>query len=391
MNPLDSTISANTPYKILRLYLKGASVEVPHMANLPQQAMSPQVGVDMQTEATPAGPGALECVLRVSLHARLEGQNVFMIEVSEAGVFELDLTDLQEAHRFVRQVAPSVLFPFARKDLANLAVSAGFQPVLLDHVDFDTLLTQVIKSQRRTRVSAPMRVDVIAAKPPTPALAEPVAEVPPAPQEVPEEIEVELTPENPAAPWSDTLPSTFGPETEPMVMQTPVELVVHAKKSGGKRNAIIMALLGMTSLGAMLAWMTLHSNTVQVPPVAAVIAPKLAPPPAPVPPPAAAPVAILPPETQTALATSQARLSEQPSSWFTLDLGVVSADTPTTELTPKVTDRPLFVRTTKNGGVRVLYGVFPTKASAESARTQLQKSEGMKGHQAATVVTIGSL
>ena len=165
MNLLDATPPPDTPYKIARLYLKGASVEVPHMANLPSVAIAPEIGVDMQTEATPAWPGALECVLRISLHARLQGKDVFMVEVSEAAVFELDLSNVEDAHRFVRKIAPSVLFPFARKDLANLTVAAGFQPVLLDHVDFDSMLTKVMQAQRITRAPAPMRLDVIAAKP----------------------------------------------------------------------------------------------------------------------------------------------------------------------------------------------------------------------------------
>ena len=176
-----TSVPASTPYKILRIYLKGASVEVPHMAELPKQAISPEVGLDMQTLAEPAWPGAMECVLRISLHARLAGRNVFLIEVSVAGIFELELPDMAEAHRFVRQVAPAILFPFARKDLANMAVSAGFQPVLLDHVDFDSMLNQVIKSQQVARSSpAPIRVDVIAAKPlaaakPETAIAAPAA------------------------------------------------------------------------------------------------------------------------------------------------------------------------------------------------------------------------
>ena len=177
-----TSVPASTPYKILRIYLKGASVEVPHMAELPKQAISPEVGLDMQTLAEPAWPGAMECVLRISLHARLAGRNVFLIEVSVAGIFELELPDMAEAHRFVRQVAPAILFPFARKDLANMAVSAGFQPVLLDHVDFDSMLNQVIQSQQVARSSpAPMRVDVIAAKPlaaakPETAIAAPAAD-----------------------------------------------------------------------------------------------------------------------------------------------------------------------------------------------------------------------
>lgn len=392
MNPLDSISSANTPYKIRRLYLKGASVEVPHMANLPQQAMSPQVGVDMQTEATPAGPGALECVLRISLHAKLEGRNVFMIEVSEAGVFELDLSNMEDAHRFVRQIAPSVLFPFARKDLASLAVSAGFQPVLLDHVDFDALLAQVIKSQRRTRVSAPMRVDVIAAKPTATTAPPPIIEAQ-------TEQEESVIQEDPASDWHDTLPA-------PMAVEMPTALTDPTIQSDQKKNKslrmIITALLGLASFGAMVVWRTEPNvTTVPRPSNTTVPQPEVetrtpAPPasttPATLPIPAVtSPATVIPKQTQTALATSRARLAEQPKTWFTLDLGVVPAGTPLTKLTPLLPDRPLFILTNKDGNLRVLSGVFPSKVAAELMRNQLQQSASLQGHQAATVVSIGSL
>jgi preprotein translocase subunit SecB len=379
MNLLNSTPGTTTQYKIARLYLKSASVEVPHMANLPQQAMSPQVGVDMQTEATPVKPGVLECVLRVSLHARLEGRNVFMLEVSEAGWFELNISNMEEAHHFVRQIAPSVLFPFARKDLANLAVSAGFQPVLLDHVDFNTLLTQVIKSQRHTRVSAPMRVDVIAAKPTIPSA--PI-------------LETEAQ-EDEDSDWHDTMPSTYDPEPVAEPKTEPVQ------KKRNRVRGFVLGLLGLASLGAMLAWWMEPDATARKKlPITAVQQPSVLTLPPALPASAISPISAaatvsaalpasaqqpatkVPEKTQTALAISQARLAEQPATWFTLDLGTVPATAELEGLTPELPDRPLFV-VTKGEELRMLYGVFPSQAAAELVRKQLP--------QAATVVSIGSL
>lgn len=369
MNPLHPTPS--TPYKILRIYLKGASVEVPHMADLPQQAISPDVGVDLQTEAAPAWPGALECVLRISLHARLKNQTVFLIEVSEAGVFELDLTNMEEAHRFVRQVAPSVLFPFARKDLASLAVAAGFQPVLLDHVDFDVMLTQVIKSQRLTHAPAPMRVDVIAAKPTLLAAPFPAQE--------------EIAQDDHGSDWLDTTPSSLTPAPQPSV---PAPGTEPGKKRRTSLRVIAPALLGMALLAAVLAWW-LEPQAVK-PTVAAAPERKAVAPPA-SPAPALPPVIVVPQETQLAIETSRARLADQPTAWFTLDMGSVPVSTPLASLKTLPPDRPLFVLAAKADTLRVLYGVFPSQAAAELVRNQLQRPELTQGNQAATVVTIGSL
>ena len=390
MNLPSSTNNANTPYKILRVYLKGATVEVPHMADLPRQGISPDIGVDMQTHAAPAWPGALECVLRISLHARLAGQDVFMIEVSEAGVFELDLSNMEDAHRFVRQIAPTVLFPFARKDLASLAVSAGFQPVLLDHVDFDAMLTQVIKSQRLTREPAPMRVDVIAGKPGMPVV--------PAPAPAQEEVDAQELPVSDASlesVWQATAPSALAPAPQwsrpaPGIEAGGIEPGKPRKKG---LQAIALALLGTASLAAMLAWWLEPGARSVPPPVATAPVPELVAPAAPLAPPASdlAPVIVVPQETQVAIETSRARLADQPAAWFTLDMGSVPVSTPLASLQPLPPERPLFVLAAQADTLRVLYGVFPSQAAAERVRNQLQRSEAMQGQQLATVVAIGSL
>lgn len=405
----------NTPYKIVRIYLKGASSEVPDMASVPRQAISPHVGVDMQTLAAPAWPGALECVLRISLHARLEGKTVFMIEVSVAGVFELDVGDMEEAHRFVRKIAPSVLFPFARKDLASLAVAAGFQPVLLDHIDFDTMLAQVMKSQRLTRSAAPMRLDVIAAKP----VAHPAPPTPPSPAKPPSPPPP--SPPPPAAvpaalDWSDTQPAPLpiplpapanrspakavkagaAEERELPLMATSRPPVPDTASQAGTKPKLrnkALALVCIAGVGAMIAWwmqpkpagmneMAVASNAPgrAKAPVAAVSSQAAAPTPV-IPAAPTAPVASA--ETLRAIDASKERLADQPANWFTLDLGLGPVDTPLASWYPAAADRPMFVKAAKDGSIRLLYGVFPSKAAAEQVKGELTRP--------ATVVTIGSL
>ena len=409
--PADNT--ANAQYRILRIYLKGASTEVPDMANVPRQAISPNVGVDMQTLANPAGPGALECVLRIALNARLEGKTIFLVEVSVAGVFELDISNMEDAQRFVRKIAPSVLFPFARRDLASLTVAAGFQPVLLDHIDFDAMLAQVITAQRLTRqpTPMPMRLDVIAAKPavaPEPAGLTPIIKAAPAPIVAPAPMvtphtPVKPIPEQPTTKWSDTQPSLSDELPEPRLPKTleagkapmpagDTPLQVSPKQRARK---VALAVLGLATLGATVAWLTqrepVASVSVKTSPAPSPVAQKL---------PGTAtlvlPVVIQPakppPETEQAITASRARLADQPAAWFTLDMGSAPLATPLANLFPVVAplpDRPVFVLAGKDDSLRLLYGVFPSQAAAELVRDQLQQSEQMKGRQAGSVVPIG--
>lgn len=405
---------AKAEYKIVRIYLKGASSEVPDMANVPRQAISPHVGVDMQTLANPAGPGALECVLRIALHARLDGKTIFLVEVSEAGVFEVDIGNMEDAQRFVRKIAPSVLFPFARKDLASLTVAAGFQPVLLDHIDFDSMLTQVITSQRLTRkpTPMPMRLDVIAAKP----VVTPVKIVKPAVPAL-----------NAAPDWSDTQPSVppelrrkpvahaeAGAGRVPMPVPTgglssapaPVHKAVRpagAEKPKRSATRAAMALLGVATLGATLAWwvdrkpapiVASATPEVEAPMHAASASPAVATGSATIASPVLAQAAKTPPETERVMQISRTRLADQPAAWFTLDMGLSPVTAPLATLLPALEplpDRPVFVLADKDDSMRVLYGVFPSKAAAERVQSQLKQLGPMKGRQTGTVVPIGPL
>lgn len=127
-------------HSVVRIYVKNVSVEVPNMARLPKYAVRPDITVDLQINAQPAWENHLECSLGISLHARLNGVTIFLMEIVQCGLFLMHDTDPQLLHSFVRETAQSVLFPYARKHLANLAVDAGFQPVILDPIDFGLLL-----------------------------------------------------------------------------------------------------------------------------------------------------------------------------------------------------------------------------------------------------------
>lgn len=420
--PPAGSATAKVQYSIVRIYLKGASSEVPNMASVPRQAISPQVGVDMQTTANPAGAGMLECVLRIALHARLEGKTIFLVEVSVAGVFELDISNMEDAQRFVRKIAPSVLFPFARRDLASLSVAAGFQPVLLDHIDFDAMLEQVIASQRLTRqpTPTPMRLDVIAArKVATPAAVSGLvakATLIPTPNSTTAATTTEPARDGARNEWHETQPSVLSswsaaaeiqmlPETfssSPAVTKTlPMAgngSARHARPKRRSRNAALV-VLAVATLGASLAWLTQREPAIGlvVVPQPPTVQPQTSPPTAGVVQAAAPAPAVqllkMPSETKHAIVSSRARLTDQRADWYTLDMGTALAIAPSGGVLPVpllLQDRPVFVLADKDDSLRLLYGVFPTKEAAERVRSQLLLTETIKAKSAAAITPIGS-
>ena len=411
----ESTASVKAQYKILRIYLKGSSTEVPDMVNVPRQAISPHVGIDMQTLANPAGPGALECELRIALHARLDGITIFKVEVSVAGVFELDISNMEDAQRFVRKIAPSVLFPFARRDLASLTVAAGFQPVLLDHVDFDAMLEQVIRSHRLTRKSMTMQLDTIAAKPPTSPILPASATLAQVTQEVHPLITAASEWPKTQLPHAPTIQQdslarlrrtsisavVSGLPAQPVALQTGTIVPLATRFTPNRRamTQMFLALLGITTLvGGTAAWWTGRKPAVvleSVPSVTKVVTHELAAGPVS---PVSTPTFVtpqpisVPVEIQRVMEVSRTRLAEQPADWFTLDLGSALVTAPLATLFPSlpIPGRPMFLLAGKDDSMRLLYGVFPSKEAAKKIQNQLQQSGLMKEHQTVMVVPIGS-
>jgi preprotein translocase subunit SecB len=385
-------------YKIQRLYLKGASVEVPHMAELSREPISPDVGVDLDTSAESAGPGLLECVLRVGLHAKLGTANVFVIEVEEAGVFDISALNKEEVMRFVRQVAPSILFPFARKDLASLAVAGGFQPVLLDHVDFDSLLQQVVSAHRRSHTTAAMRVDVLP-PPPTRASALESVKAPAAkaPAKTPlptQDVAKDTEPPEPArTEWESTIPQPDDAPTLGDLNAAPAsptftgEQTAAASRRAPGQWAAIAALVSLVVVGTAFVYLKQRHDTptasvpetAQGPQKNAVVGRVETVPPKPVETPAKPPAPEWSTEMKSAFSSSRERLSDQPAQWFTVKIGKQGAgEAMDAELLMRST-RPVFAMPVpQSDAADVFLGVYPTQEMAQAAAKDWDAAKGLQ-------------
>jgi preprotein translocase subunit SecB len=122
-------------------YVKDLSFENPRSPqSLVQQKAQPEVQLDVDVKAANLGPELFEVVLRVSADAKVEGESVFIVECSYAGVVTLRNAagDMLNALLFIE--TPRLLFPFARGIVANATRDGGFPPLLINPIDFAALL-----------------------------------------------------------------------------------------------------------------------------------------------------------------------------------------------------------------------------------------------------------
>jgi len=80
-----------------------------------------------------------EVALQINAKAMYEEKALFIIELEYAGIFHLENV-AQDQHRALLSIhCTSLIFPYARKIIADMTQEAAFQPLMMDHIDFARL------------------------------------------------------------------------------------------------------------------------------------------------------------------------------------------------------------------------------------------------------------
>jgi len=79
--------------------------------------------------------------------ARAEQGNVYLIELAYCGLVGMRNLPDEQAHAFLYAEAPRILFPFARRVVADASRDLGYQPLMLDPIDFNGLYFQRLQQQ----------------------------------------------------------------------------------------------------------------------------------------------------------------------------------------------------------------------------------------------------
>jgi preprotein translocase subunit SecB len=144
-------------FGIQKIYLKDMSLEIPNAPQVFLERESPQVDVNMHNEARPLGQqGLFEVVLTVTVTATLKEKTVFLVEAAQAGVFEIINVPPPDLDAVLGIVCPNTLLPYAREAVASIVTRAGFPPVVLQHMSFETIYQQRQEQLRQQQqASAP--------------------------------------------------------------------------------------------------------------------------------------------------------------------------------------------------------------------------------------------
>ena len=126
-------------FSIEKLFVKDLSLEVPGAPRIYLEREAPQVEIQMNNSASPIDDGYFEVVLTVTVTAKIGDKTVFLVEVSQGGVFQIRNVPQAELEPVLGITCPNILYPYVREVVSEAVVRAGFPPVVLSPVNFEAI------------------------------------------------------------------------------------------------------------------------------------------------------------------------------------------------------------------------------------------------------------
>jgi preprotein translocase subunit SecB len=130
--------------RVLAQFIKDLSFENPGLFTAQEGAGAPEIelGIDVRVEPGPPEQNIFGVDLKLNAKAKRQDTVVFIVELVYAGVFQLQNAGPADAEAMLLIECPRLLFPFARRIVAEITRDGGHPPLMIDPIDFVGLYRQ---------------------------------------------------------------------------------------------------------------------------------------------------------------------------------------------------------------------------------------------------------
>ncbi|RUW54324.1 protein-export chaperone SecB [Mesorhizobium sp. M1A.F.Ca.ET.072.01.1.1] len=130
---------------VLAQYVKDLSFESPGAPNsLRGRDKAPGIAINVNVNANPLSDKQFDVNLTLNAKASFDQEVLFNVELVYGGVFAISGFPQEHMLPILFIECPRLLFPFARKIIADAPRNGGFPPLMLDPIDFAQMFQQRI-------------------------------------------------------------------------------------------------------------------------------------------------------------------------------------------------------------------------------------------------------
>jgi len=135
-------------FSIQKIYVKDASVELPNAPRVFMEPHAPQIEVQLESTTERLDETVFEVIVMVTVTAKQADKTCFLVEISQAGVFEIAGLPEPDLGPVLGIACPNILFPYAREAVADLVGRAGFPALHLSPVNFEAIYVQRLQAEQ---------------------------------------------------------------------------------------------------------------------------------------------------------------------------------------------------------------------------------------------------
>ncbi len=133
---------------IISQYVKDLSVENPSAPESFQWQDAPELDIQFNIGARPIADEVHEVELKIVVTAKMQAGTAYVVDLSYCGLLGMRNLEDAQMHAFLYAEAPRILFPFARRIVADAVRDAGYAPLMLEPIDFNGLYVQQLQAQQ---------------------------------------------------------------------------------------------------------------------------------------------------------------------------------------------------------------------------------------------------
>lgn len=135
-------------FSIEKIFLKDLSLEIPGAPQIFAERDAPQIDINLHTETREIDAGIYEVVVTATVTAKVkEDKTAFLVEVAQAGIFQIRNIPGQELEAVLGITCANILFPYLREAVSSVVSRGGFPPFFLSHLSFEALYQQRLQQQ----------------------------------------------------------------------------------------------------------------------------------------------------------------------------------------------------------------------------------------------------
>ena len=140
-------------FQLQRVYLKDASLEMPHAPHIFLEAEAPSVDIQLEVSNSAVIDAVHEVVVRVTATAKVKDKVLFLVEGKQGGIFEIRNLSGEQMGPVLGVVCPGIIYPYLRANIADLISRTGLPAIHLAEINFEAFYSQKMAAMQQQSAS----------------------------------------------------------------------------------------------------------------------------------------------------------------------------------------------------------------------------------------------